>query len=332
MKTEIKDYLNGLRFGGPQTHRHITIIPLHTALNGAPSFIGLADAMDARNLAVTEISEGGSVPQLLVLNDSDKPVLIIDGEELLGAKQNRTLNTSILLKEHSRTLVPVSCTEQGRWAYSSAKFAMSDTVLERKIRSRKSRSVSASLSQGTPPNSNQGEVWEGINALHCKAGSSSPTSAMYAVFQMQSENLQRCLADFARQESQLGLLVLISGRVVGFDIVSRPEVYTRLHDKLVRSYVLDALLDKSVATLPTPDPAKVAREFINSLEPMAEQIFPSVGHGQDYRYGSPTLAGNALLHEHHVIHATFLTLEEAVPGSRPDNLSSLRQRRHFRES
>jgi len=181
MNAEIKNYLNNLRFGEARAHRHLTVLPLLAIRDGVPPYISLPQAMDQKTLIVTEVSEGGSVPQLLVLNDGDQPVLIIDGEELLRAKQNRILNTTILLKKKSRTVVPVSCTEQGRWSYASAQFSMSEAVLERKIRSR-----SESLSHNAPAHSDQGEVWEGIQALHCKAGSSSPTSAMHDAFKAQA--------------------------------------------------------------------------------------------------------------------------------------------------
>ena len=66
---------------------------------------------------------------------------MIGGEELAGAKQNRVLNTSILLKEASETKIPVSCTEQGRWSYASKAFSESGNVMAFKSRSRKTRSV-----------------------------------------------------------------------------------------------------------------------------------------------------------------------------------------------
>jgi hypothetical protein len=329
MNTEIKNYLHNLRFGETQSYQHISVIRLHAVVNGAPSYIALADAMATRTLTVTEVSEGGSVPKLLVLNDSDQPVLIIDGEELIGAKQNRILNTSILLQERSRTVVPVSCTEQGRWAYASPQFAMSDSVLERKIRSRKSRSVSQSLAQCSEPQSNQGEVWDGIQALHCKAKSSSPTSAMHDVFKAKAERLNECLQAFPRAEGQVGLLVLINGRVAGFDVVSRPEVYSRLHEKLVRSYVLDALLDESPPARPPAEAPALAQAFVGALEASREEVFPSVGYGRDHRYHTPSLTGSALAHEDHLIHAAFLTVD-ADPQPDHSQLSSLRRRRYFR--
>jgi len=59
-------------------------------------------------------------------NRGNKPVLLIDGEELADTKQHRVLNTSILLKEASETKIPVSCTERGRWSDASKGFSKID--------------------------------------------------------------------------------------------------------------------------------------------------------------------------------------------------------------
>ena len=67
-------------------------------------------------VTVEEVSESGSVPNLLVENKGDIRILFIEGEELVGAKQNRVLNTSVLIAAKSRVKIPVSCVEAGRWA------------------------------------------------------------------------------------------------------------------------------------------------------------------------------------------------------------------------
>jgi len=43
------------------------------------------------------------VPELLVINQGERAVLLVDGEELVGAKQNRVLNTSVLVRGKSET-------------------------------------------------------------------------------------------------------------------------------------------------------------------------------------------------------------------------------------
>ena len=53
------------------------------------------------SVLVEEVSEGGSVPDLLVDNKGAARVLFLEGEELIGAKQNRMTNRSILLAPSS---------------------------------------------------------------------------------------------------------------------------------------------------------------------------------------------------------------------------------------
>src|ERR1700722_19620721 len=100
----------------------LTVFPLY-AEAGKPVEYQLADeAIAAATVAVQEISEGGAVPELLVENTGDSRVLFLEGEELRGAKQNRILNTSILVPAKAKIKVPVSCVEQGRWRHTSRHF------------------------------------------------------------------------------------------------------------------------------------------------------------------------------------------------------------------
>ena len=91
---EMKDIV----MGRAKRYRDITVFPL-----------------DRKLVEVTEVDAAGSVPELLVINRSKRAVLIIDGEEVVGAKQNRVVNTSLLLPAESTTKIPMSCTEAGRW-------------------------------------------------------------------------------------------------------------------------------------------------------------------------------------------------------------------------
>lgn len=58
--------------------------------------------MEMSLLKIREKEEGAVVSDIMAENLSDLPVLILDGEELIGAKQNRTLNTTLLLKRNRK--------------------------------------------------------------------------------------------------------------------------------------------------------------------------------------------------------------------------------------
>ena len=66
-----------------------------------PPYLCLAQALDQGLIDIEEISESGSVASLEARNRSEQPVFLLDGEELVGAKQNRVTNASILLPARS---------------------------------------------------------------------------------------------------------------------------------------------------------------------------------------------------------------------------------------
>ncbi len=78
------------------------------------------------HIEVKELTEGGNVNTIHINNKGEVPVLILDGEEIQGAKQNRMVNATIMLFPVQETEVPVSCVEQGRWRYDSPVFDKSE--------------------------------------------------------------------------------------------------------------------------------------------------------------------------------------------------------------
>ncbi len=324
MESVVQNRLQSVQFGEAQTYKNITILPLIAPADGTFQYRTLGEALATWDIAITEVSAAGSVPDLLVVNRANKPVLLIDGEELAGAKQNRVLNTSILIKEVSETKVPVSCTEQGRWSYASQAFAESGHVMAYKSRSKKTRSVHRNLESSGAPMSDQGEVWHGIAKLQEAACCMSPTSAMSDVYKAREEDLRKCDEIFKPVAKQVGLLAFIGGKPAGADMVSLGSAYAKLHPKLVRSYTLEGLLDDKAKPVTADGIPARAKEFLAEIAAAEERQFPSVGHGTDYRYKAKALAGTALVHENEVIHAAFFRLEDT---EQPDHMASFGNRR-----
>lgn len=313
MDTTVTTFLSSLAFGPMEQFERMAVVPLSNNPGGS-AYLTLSEAQNSQLITVSEVSEGGSVPELRVENRAKMPVLLLDGEELAGARQNRVLNTSILLKKQSTTIVPVSCTEQGRWSYTSPVFAESGHVMSPHIRSAKARSVSASLACDQQFKSDQGRVWNEIEKLHRRAGTNSPTRAMRDAHEAKRASLDQYLAAFPLAAGQTGILVLIDGAVVGMDILSRPEAFAQVGPKLIRSYALEASVG---AKADGPKATVAAAEgFVAVVGQIRHRKYKSVGHGYDFRYQSDRVVGSALVYRKQVIHAAFFPLiAEADMGS-----------------
>lgn len=325
MDPVVSHYLSQLNFGELQRYGKMAVIPLTASDTPGPDYLTLKIALETRILTVTEVSQGGSVPELKVVNTAEIPILLLDGEELVGAKQNRALNTTILLKERSETVIPVSCTEQGRWAYASAELADSGVVASPRIRSRKTSSVSASLADFRRYSSDQGAVWDEIAQVSADSGVRSSTGAMKDIFESKTRDLDRYLEAFGNVPKQRGLFVLIDGKPVGFDVVSQEAAYAALHRKLIKSYALDALLGREEA--PEEPGLEKAKSFLDEAAAAEEKKYESIGHGWDYRFEGKALVGSALVYRENVIHTAFFRITES---DRTGPMSGYRRRRGFR--
>ncbi len=305
MELNLKDYLSKIEIGEKQQFKNITVVPLFYADAGRVDYLTLKEALDKKVISINEVSAGGSVPELVVDVNADVNVLILDGEELSGAKQNRILNSSVILWGKSRTTVPVSCTEQGRWRHVSKSFYDSDHVANYPVRMAKHVSVSHSLRARQGYRSDQGEVWAGISDLQMKANVQSSTFAMRDVYESKKSELDGYLKMFEHRPGQRGLLVFINGEVVGLDIVSRDSAYRVYHDKLLRSYCIDAVY-RSKQDNREPDSAK-AKEFLETVSTCNQSEYKSVGRGDDHRFEGNGFTGAALEVGGEVLHLTFLS-------------------------
>jgi len=84
----VNNTLSGLTFGKAQAFSNLAVYPLMSEAVFDPDYLVPDEALARKLARVTEVSEGGSVPELAFENDADVPVLLLDGEELVGARQN----------------------------------------------------------------------------------------------------------------------------------------------------------------------------------------------------------------------------------------------------
>src|SRR5690348_17263208 len=101
-----------IEVGAPDVAGALAVYPL---FGPAAKLDYLAFAAAHEQVAINELERAASVNDLVVQNSASKPVLLYEGEEVIGAQQNRVIDVSILVAAKARTRIPVSCVEQGRW-------------------------------------------------------------------------------------------------------------------------------------------------------------------------------------------------------------------------
>jgi len=300
--------------GAATVHQGLTIFPIIQREPRERIYLTLPEALELEGVAIAEVSEAGVVSRIGIKNALASPVLLIDGEELVGAKQNRVVNTTILVAAQSDIVVPVSCTEHGRWRRSSAQFADSGLVLPPSVRRRKMASVSRSVRETRERSSDQIDVWEAISEFSERANSESPTGAMRDVFRGFESPIADAQAVFAPVEGQVGFVAMVGGRVLGLDCVSSADAYLHLSPKLIAGYTVEALVHGD----PEEDSAdqRDVQWFLDELGSCQEEAFPGVSLGEEYRYQGPGVIGTALAHDGQVVHASFQRCAVAVPFPR----------------
>ena len=314
--SHLQNHLEGLTFGDIKTHENMSMVPLFSKEGGGPDYIVLKEALEKGALKVSEISTGGSVGELKVKNKGKKDVLILDGEELQGAKQNRVLNTTILIAAKSEEIIPVSCTEQGRWAYESAVFADSGNVMSPNIRSAQSAAVARSLKRSNENTrshmrygSNQSETWDNINRVAMEAEVHSETGAMSDIFKEREKDINNYLEAFDSFDNQIGLAVIIDSKVMGLDTLSKPVAYKTVHKKLIKSYAMEALLTREKKTEDGLSHNAVEL-FIDQAKKATESEYESVSLGNSIRLKGDRIVGSALEHNETIVHSAFFRFEE----------------------
>lgn len=307
----IQDSLSRLAIGEPTSYRNLAMFPLVGGGESLASYLVLDEALGLGGFQLTEISEEGSVPNLRAVNRLDRPVLLLDGEEVVGAKQNRVFNLSILVPAKSEIIIPVSCVEAGRWRHHSASFASAPRTQYAAGRASRVEQVSASMKGLAGARSDQRAVWAEIEAKRQRLGVSSPTGAMADLYSRLESNVEQYVDAFAATEGQVGAVFLLNGGVAGIDLFDNAATLRLLLPKLVRSYALDAV--EAPGDGPWPD-KKAVSAALDALGSCSVREFAAVGMGIDLRLESPNVRGAALVCDGRLVHLCAFPVAGPVPA------------------
>ena len=114
-------WLAGLTAGSAIQIGELTLVPItRQKLCGRPDIL-IEDAILVGQLEILE-RDGGTVQQVLARNSGTSDVLVLEGDTLIGCKQNRMVAWSVLVGAGTTVPVSVGCMERGRWSHRGPAF------------------------------------------------------------------------------------------------------------------------------------------------------------------------------------------------------------------
>lgn len=316
-------WLEGLRLGTAQRRGALALVAVHSdAPPPAFAYRTLEEGLASGEVEVAEQPDA-TVPSLRVTNRGALPVLLLDGEEVQGGKQNRVVNTTLLVPARSTFDLPVSCVEHGRWRDVGPRFEAGEAAYP-SLRGQKAAQVSAAYARRAHPMADQASIWGEVAARHRQHGVASASGAMRDAYAHFDAELERARRELACPEGAVGVVALVGGRAVCADVFDRSGTLRAYWPRLVRSYGLEALGAAEVE--PALDSA--ARLLRRPLE-ASRSVFRSPGLGSDVRLSGNGVVGAALVVEDAVVH-TALFRWRPEPGASASDLRrpSERMRRH----
>jgi hypothetical protein len=313
----MKDALSGeVRFGEVIRAHGLGVVPLLSDIEvGMPNIFLLDEGLNQGVVRISETGEAGEVPFLHLENNGENPLLVLEGEEIVGGKQNRVVNVSIVVMAGITLKIPVSCMEAGRWNYRGENFESGNAVFRAKSRVVQKASVSMSLRSDGSYGSDQHAVWREVSDSLKELGVDSATSD----FRAGRERVAHKMDDFVRLicpvERQIGAIFLAPGKLLGCELLATHDLFQRSFEKIVRSFAFEVLS--------SPDLGEVSIDntdgwWMKVLDAPVKK-YASPGAGEDMRVEGPDLVGSGICWNGSLLHFSCFPVKEASTRSSHSN-------------
>ncbi len=293
----MREFLKNYEVGEPFFLRNLVLAPVLAKTHGGDGYTVLEQAIQNKT---ARIFDRGNVQTVELDYIGDRPLFIMEGEEILGALQNRVVNTSVVIEEPQTVHLPVVCVEQGRWSGDS-QFRESMTVAYPSLRAILASSVYQSLKTRLDFSANQGEIWESVDRTLKSLQVHSATQSMHDAFQTMEEEIQHYLEYLEDVDDRMaGFIAVVGGEVIGADVFGSPALFQKVREKAARGYIIEALTRRH-QTSPRIDRDFVAG-FWDRIKRKRYEAYPAVAHGKEYRFQRQGWVARGLIVDDQMVH------------------------------
>ena len=292
---------------------NLAIFGVSSQTNGTEQYLCLPEALDKNLVEIREVSEEGSVNDLSLHNHSSKGLLCVEGEMLSGCKQQRVLNTSVLVSPFTKITIPVSCVEAGRWSWKSNRFSSTEEMYFAKGRANMRDSVFYHSKNYGSKYSNQNKVWEDVDEKLNKMDAFSDTSSVNQAYFSKKERINKIVKLFQIEKSDIGIIYGIGNKIIGGDFFYNNHVFNVYFPKIIRSICLDAF-EKN--TLRSNLSKKDAQMLLNLVHQADFEKHKAVSAGEEFRTNDHILIATGLFNKKVSCHFSAFIKDELSQSER----------------
>lgn len=277
-------WIGGLALDSPFVLDGLEVHPLLLReRDPGPPFTLLADAIRAGTLTAEERGAGGQVNEVVVTNRGDAPVLVLEGETIVGAKQNRVVVADVLIPPGSMLAVPVGCVERGRWRRTSSAFDAGEAFAEPMMR------LATALERKATGHVNQARLWQAIEGRLAETAAESETSDYHLWLEKKSRRAKQRAEALAPRPGQVGVMALAGGVLLGLDLLGHPHEWESVAERLVPSY-----LGLAEARDPRAGAGMPAAGWLEAVAAAPLRSGPARGMGVQFEFADGPVSGGGL--------------------------------------
>jgi hypothetical protein len=273
---------------------NLTVFPVVAATpHDTREFLTLDEGLRSAEVVVTEsgnvrglvrgrprpvVDTGAQVNQLVLVNNSKRPLVLLAGEIITGGKQDRVIGADRIIPPESDPIdLGVFCVEPGRWTGSTMKFGTSGYA-PMALPSVRNKAMAAK---------DQQQVWAEVGRARERVAAGVPgaapmvsqTTSLAQV--MDNDEVKRKLDSVAqpiqhsyvirqlRNQNAVGVVVAVSGRIVWADLFASTDLLEKYWPKLVRSYAAEAVITRAKGGEPS---LSEAQAFLSRMEGRHETV------------------------------------------------------------
>ena len=283
----------------------LSVFPLTGERKAGPAYVTGPEAFEAGVIQVSEL-DPPEVPSLAITNLGLVPILLVEGEMLVGGDQNRTMNVTVLCAPQVRTVVPVSCVEAGRWGKRRV-VSTSSKHAPGSLRAAKTAKLEPRSDDVSSRRSDQGLIWDEVERQSMAHEVFSETSALDDVQEEIEDRLAPELEKIRTVPGQIGVICTIGVQVVGLDLFDKPATLERYLRGIVAGHAPDAPSQPS-----NVDPIRAIEHFLAQIDGTGRDSGRGVGLGEEILLRGE-VAGIGLFYESSLVHlAAFPIRDELV--------------------